>query len=516
MIVTDADRDPDLALLKAKMLGSLLYFIQIFFKLRTGRDFVISNPDGRESHHITVCRELTKVFNLKSKRLLINIAPGHGKSTFISYFIAWSFAHYPDCQFLYVSYSHELASKHTENIRSIMQLPEYNKFFGVSIRSDSAAKDNFKTIQGGSVKAFGSGGSITGQDAGLPHLDRFSGAVLIDDAHKPKDVHSESERESVISNYNETIKPRPRGPNVPIVGIGQMLHEQDLFSFLRNGSDGSRWTKVILKTEDDCGNILDPALTPREMVEQEKKYNPYVWAAQHQQDPQPAGGGIFKPEWFVHVADEPNMLVTYITVDTAETDKTYNDATVFSFWGLYEIRSENRGTGVYGLHWIDCVSLHVEPAELEIEFRSFYANCCQYKVKPTFAAIEKKSTGVTLISVLESYRGLDIRPIYRTKASGSKIARYFEMQPYIAKKLISFNKYAYHADMCIEQARKITANNTHAHDDIIDTLYDAIRIGLIDESLIMRYKVSNNTDVVKSIADHFKNINSIRQQTWQI
>ena len=37
--------------------------------------------------------------------------------------------------------------------------------------------------------------------------------------------------------------------------------------------------------------------------------------------------------------EEPNVLYSFITADTAETSKSYNDATVFSFWGIYEIES---------------------------------------------------------------------------------------------------------------------------------------------------------------------------------
>ncbi len=35
----------------------------------------------------------------------------------------------------------------------------------------------------------------------------------------------------------------------------------------------------------------------------------------------------------------------------------------------------------------------------------------------------------------------------------------------------------------IEHMRKITANDTHRHDDVCDTLYDAIKIALIDKTL---------------------------------
>ncbi len=102
------------------------------------------------------------------------------------------------------------------------------------------------------------------------------------------------------------------------------------------------------------------------------------------------------------------------------------------------------------------------------------------------AAIEKKSTGVTLVSTLQDMRGLEIREVKRTKASGSKTERYLEMQPIIAAKLVSFTEGARHRDMCINHMIKITANNSHKHDDLCDSCYDAIKIALIDKTLLIR------------------------------
>ncbi len=515
MQISGVEEDESLALLKAKCLGSLLFFVQTFFKIETGRDFVLSCPVSREPHQITVCRELTNIFYLRDNRLIINIPPGHGKSTLISYFVAWSFAHYPDCQFLYISYSHDLAAKHTARIKNIMQTKEYRKIFGVEISRDSSAKDDFKTTAGGAVKAFGSSSGITGQDAGLPHLERFSGAVLMDDMHKPDEVYSDTIRQGVINTYNNTIKPRPRSPNVGMVLIAQMLHEDDICSYLRRNADGQDWKKVILPAIDESGNVLAPDLTPLEMLLREKKYNEYVFSAQYQQNPMPAGGGIFKPDWFEMLTQEPDCLVTFITADTAETSKTYNDATVFSFWGLYEIEEHGRKINEYGLHWIDCVSLHVEPSDLESEFRSFYSQCALYKTKPRFAAIEKKSTGTTLISVLNKYRGLEIRSIERNASSRSKVDRYLEIQPYVSRRLVSFPKYANHVNMCIEQCKRVTANSSHRHDDIVDTLYDAVKTAFIDKTLQVTCSSPKKNEVVKEIASHFNNINRIRAQAWR-
>lgn len=467
----------------SRLKGSLLEFIKYFYEYTTGREFIVSQPIGRESHHITTCRALTKVFRLEILREIINLPPGSGKSTMVSMWVAWCWAQYPDSNFLYISYSHELATKHTTFIRSIVSSPMYKYLFEVELDPDSRAKDSFKTTKGGAIKAFGSSGAVTGQDGGLPQSDRFTGAVIIDDAHKPDEAHSDTIRQSVIDNYDQTIRQRVRGVNVPIISIGQRVHEADLTDYLLNGKDVDEWHATIMKGLDEAENALYPEMMPKEKLLALQDKSPYVFASQYQQDPLPAGGGLFKKDWFVFHDEEPEFITTFITADTAETDKSWNDATVFSFFGLYDITVIGKKTGERALHWIDCLEVRIEPKDLQNTFIDFYSRCVFHKKPPNMAAIEKKSTGVTLLSALESTQGIQIRQIERTKSSGSKTQRFLEIQPYLAAKRVSFSSNAQHAENCIKHMCKITANNTHRHDDIADTLSDAIRIALIEKNL---------------------------------
>lgn len=476
------------AQLISELQSSFFLFLRTFYPLLTGRDFIISQPVARESHIITVCRELVKCANLESLRTIINIPPGHGKSTMLAFWIAWCMSRYPDSRFLYISYAQTLAATHTDTVRRIMLMKEYRELFGVELRADSKAKDFFQTMQGGAVGAFGSAGAITGRDAGLPGLDRFSGSLILDDPHKPDEVFSDTIREKVIQNYRDTIQQRARGIKVPFILIGQRLHEADLCDYLLRGEDGHEWRRVILKSIDESGNALYPEAFPINMLRIRQERDIYVFAAQHQQDPQPAGGAMFKADWFPILDEEPNITTTFITADTAESTKEYADFTVFSFWGLYEIETFGKKTGEYGLHWIDCLETRIEPKDLKDEFIEFWSDCMRYKVSPVLAAIEKKSTGATLLSILSDVRGIQIRNIERTRASGSKTQRFLECQQHIAAKKISFSRGAKHIDKCITHMTKITANDSHRHDDICDTLADAVKIALIDKTLVLNNK----------------------------
>ena len=409
---------------------------------------------------------------------------------------------YPDAQFMYLSYSKTIAVKQTAMIKRLMQLPMYELLFGINILHDSKAKEFFKNNHGGTVAAFGAAGSITGFDAGLPGLDRFTGALIIDDAHKPDEVHSDTVREGVIQSYKETASQRLRGKNVPIIFLGQRLHEADLPAFLLEGGDGYEWERVVLTSLDACDNPLYPESFPYEMLCKIRDTNPYVWASQHMQNPIPAGGALFKPEYFPILDEEPEMLMTFIVCDTAETDKTYNDATVFSFFGIYYIETMGAKTKELGLHWIDCMEIRVEPKDLTPHWLRFWTECVRYKTTPTIAAIEKKSSGSTLISLLDEIRGIRIMDVERMLKRKSKTQRFLDIQPLVYSKRVSVRDDENLVNRVVTHMSKITANNSHRFDDIADTLADGIRLALIDKTLYYQTQENEASDFDNMLAEH--------------
>jgi len=507
--------------LRIQLLSSFIEFTRVFYKIRTGRTFDIPHPKSRESHYLLIAKDLTKVFKGETQNQLIALPPRYGKTEMVIHFVAWALAHYPDSNFLYLSYNHTLSSKQTQTIRSIIDLPLYRKLFGIELSKESSAKDNFMTNFGGSVVAAGAGGTIVGKGAGIRGIkDRFGGSIIIDDIHKPDESSSEVIREGIKDWYQNTALTRLNEPShTSQILIGQTTHEADLGMEVRKKKN---WNCLILPGLDAANNALCPAIHTKEMLLKMKEESPYVFAAQYQQDPQPAGGALFKPEWF-HLTDEdPKMLATFITVDTAETEKEYNDATVFSFWGFYKIKDAVFDSEQHGLHWIDCVEMRVDPAQLEAEFREFFNGCNRHSVKPSYAAIERKSTGTTMYSILNNYRGIRVIPIDRmgyTKDMpagmlNNKTNRYLMMQPYVSRKLISLPRYGKHTHMCIEHMRKITANNTHRFDDICDTAYDAVKLSLIDQSFSNLISPSNNDERLNVYANKIQKTNRIRSKSY--
>lgn len=483
----------DLTQLRVDLLSDFFFFCRFIFEQRTGREFLVSKPVSNISHFIEICQALEDVFYGKIKNLLINCPPGWSKSEILRNFICWTNAHYADVNHIYISYAFELAVSHTHVIKQTIQMPIYRKLFGVEIPRDSSAKDFFKTTQGGATAAFGSSGAITGRDAGLPGLFRYSGAVCIDDIHKPDEIHSEVIREKVKRNYIETVVPRCRSENVPIIVIGQRLSDDDLCQYLLDGEDGNKWHHVNIKALDLSGNARYPEVLSREKLLTMREKQPYVFYSQYQQEPKPSGGALYKEEDFVLLDYMPDILGTFITADTAETEHDWNDKTVFSFWGIYEITNKYIPiSGLYGLHWLDCRQLQIEPKDIEEEFLDFWASCMRFDIKPQLSIIEKKSSGTTLVSVLKRHQGIKVLALDRTRASKSKAQRFIDMQQYIASRQVSLPSAAKHTKMCLDHMTSITANNTHKFDDIADTCYDAVNAAFIDKIIISKTAVKTD------------------------
>jgi len=129
--------------------------------------------------------------------------------------------------------------------------------------------------------------------------------------------------------------------------------------------------------------------------------------------------------------------------------------------------------------------------------------------------IKKKSTGGTLLSLLDEIRAVRIMDIPRTRAQGSKTKRFLDAQPYTAERRISFPALGRHVKLCIDHMSKITANETHRWDDLADTFADGVRVGLIEKALIYSHVSANNYgDIAKTMTSTQQRINTLRKSAY--
>lgn len=263
-------------------------------------------------HHKIICDAFTRVHRGETKRLIINIPPRYSKTILLNSFIAWTLGHASDSEFILSSYAAQLATNNSWQIREMVQQPEYRAIFpDVHLRSDSSAKHEWRTTEGGIVYAAGAGGTITGYGAGK-HRDGPSGFIALDDPHKADEARSDVIRQNTIDWFQNTLESRKNSRETPIILIMQRLHEEDLSGWLLNGGNGEAWEHICLPAIQDDGTALWPEKHTVEELRVMEQASPYVFAGQYMQRPAPLDGGIFKPGMLQTVDAIPAERITWV------------------------------------------------------------------------------------------------------------------------------------------------------------------------------------------------------------
>lgn len=266
------------------------YFTRLMFMKRKGFRWI------RAPHHKLICDALMRVYRGECKRLIINIPPRGSKTEIVVInFMAWALGKAPDSEFIHTSYSARLASNNAWQCRELVQSKEYLDIFpDMRLRSDSKARDEWRTDAGGIVYAVGAGGTITGYGAGK-HRTGFGGAILVDDPLKADEATSDVMRGNVLEWFQTTLESRKNSPDTPIILIMQRLHENDLAGWLLGGGNGETWEHVCCPAITEDGQSLWPEKWSIEDLRRMEAANPYVFAGQYGQRPAPLDGGLFKP-----------------------------------------------------------------------------------------------------------------------------------------------------------------------------------------------------------------------------
>ena len=188
------------------------------------------------------------------------------------------------------------------------------------IRSDSTAKDEWRTTEGGIVYAVGAGGTITGYGAGKMRPG-FGGAIIVDDALKPEDARSPTKRRGVHDWFQGTLESRKNDQkHTPIIVIAQRLHDEDLPGWLLAGGNGEVWEHINIPAIDDAGDSFWPDQFPIEELRRLEVASPYTFAGQYMQSPSPLEGGVFKPARMPVASDLPAIVRRWRGWDLAASD----------------------------------------------------------------------------------------------------------------------------------------------------------------------------------------------------
>jgi len=265
-------------------------------------------------HLPIVCERLQAVSSGEVKRLVINVPPGTTKSLTVSVaWPAWEWISRPSTKWMFASYDASLVGTvQGGRVIDLLQSKWFIDRWGELLVDKAPAASMFQTAAGGFRFATSPGGKGTGR-----HVD----IQVVDDPNKPQEVggtHAVTKKaiNAVSRWYHATAASRRADPaNFRRVIVMQRLHEDDLAGeMLREGGWDHlclpmRKTHKVCVCHRDCtpedqrteeGELLWPERFPEEVVRELEttEMGPAVAAAQLQQRPTPASGGMFQKAWF--------------------------------------------------------------------------------------------------------------------------------------------------------------------------------------------------------------------------
>lgn len=224
----------------------------------------------------------------------------------------WALDRDPTLPIIVTSYSSGLSISHAEWIRNTAE--ENPDEIGFRLRPDARKKAEWRTEQGGGLKATG----ILGGATGFP-----AGGLVVDDPFKDwQEAHSRNRRELVKNNYRMVYRLRLDRPDSWILIVHHRVHREDLTGWLvESMKDGTgehfdhlalpsiaraprdaeghfdpTWTDEIGRLD---GDYLEPArMSPEEVDNRIRVLGPYLAAALEGQNPTSEEGGVFMRGWW--------------------------------------------------------------------------------------------------------------------------------------------------------------------------------------------------------------------------
>ena len=433
-------------------------------------------------------------------RLLINVPPGMMKSLLTNVFWpAWEWGpkNMPHMRYVCASHSLDLAVRDSTKMRRLIESEWYQARWGdrVKITRDQNQKTKFETTATGFRQAIASS-TITGARG-----DR----VIIDDPLSVDDASSDAVRNSRKEWFLEAVPSRINKPlESAIVVIMQRLHEEDTSGvILEKGLpfdhimlpmryEPGRAFPTMLGLEDPRtyeGELLFPARFPEAVVDRdEAQMGPYATAGQHQQSPEPRGGGIIKRDWWVQWdrTSFPPFDYVIAALDTAYTTKSENDPSAMTVWGVWaggdQTAVVTRSPGADG----QMAVLNRQYKEEHPKVMLMYAWAEHLEVHElvervqdtmdTYGVmkllVENKAAGHSVAQELRRLYGHEEFYVQLVDPKGlDKRARLYSIQHLFAEGLIYAPDRTW-ADMVINQAAQFPRGK---HDDLVDTISMALK-----------------------------------------
>lgn len=473
----DISPEQMLAHIRQRCEDDFCFFVRYMFKHRKGVKFIFND------HHQVICDDLMAVYRGEVEGYIINIPPRYSKTELVVIlFTVWCYIKNPRCEFIHLSYAQPLVLENSDAIRTVIKSHEFRQLWpNIKTKDNKDAKGAWATTDGGMFLATPAGGAITGFGAG--RMDEwndltgdflFSGAILIDDPLKPDDAKHDTMRKAVNSRWEETIKSRRNSPRTPVICVMQRIHEDDFTAELLKDTS-IKWLHRVMSAIVDEGTPTERALWPAKHSLATLKVMAakaaYIFSGQYRQKPSPPGGGILKGAWFGRYKVLPRIKFRKIYVDTAQKTAERHDYSVFEVWGQGEDGN---------IYLIDLKRDKWESPELRKNAKDFWIKhkACDAHLMGALRQmrVEDKASGTDLIQSLKTDRQCPI-PIYAQQRNTDKVVRVGDAAPYIEAGFVFIPDpdlgCAWVSDF-VTECESFTSNDSHAHDDQIDPMCDAI------------------------------------------
>ena len=364
-------------------------------------------------HHLKLIQIFEDIAAGKKKRVIVNIAPRHGKSELISYLApAWFLGKYPQKKIIMGSHTADLAVNFGRRVRNLVGSEAYKDVFPqVELQSDSKSASRWGTNFNGEYFAIGVGGALAGRGADL---------FIIDDPHSEQEA--KTGRPDVFLPAWEWFQSGPLQRLMPGGAIivvmtrwskldltGQIVQQMD-----RN-EDVDPWEVVEFPAIKDDGTALWPEFWDvDELLAKKAALDIRYWNAQYMQNPVSEEGALIKREWWKIWEKEspPQCEFTIMSLDAAQEANNRADYNALTTWGVFF----NDETNNYAIILLNAIKKRLEYPDLKAMVLEEYREW-----QPDAFMVEKKSNGSVLY---QEFRRMGIPVGEFTPGKGQdKIAR---------------------------------------------------------------------------------------------
>ena len=364
-------------------------------------------------HHLKLAQIFEDIANGKKKRVIVNIAPRHGKSELISYLApAWFLGKYPQKKIIMSSHTADLAVNFGRRVRNLVGSESYRDIFPqIELQADSKSASRWGTNFNGEYFAIGVGGALAGRGADL---------FIIDDPHSEQEA--KTGKPEVFLPAWEWFQSGPLQRLMPggaIVVVMTRWSKLDLTGQIvsqMNKEEGvDRWEVVEFPAIKDDGEALWPEFWPvEELLAKKAGLDVRYWNAQYMQNPVSEEGALIKREWWKvwDKEDPPVCDFTIMSLDAAQEANNRSDYNALTTWGVFF----NDETNNFAIILLNSIKKRLEYPELKKLVLAEYKEW-----QPDAFMVEKKSNGSALY---QEFRRMGIPVGEFTPGKGQdKIAR---------------------------------------------------------------------------------------------